>query len=89
MSVRRAAFAAALMLLPGWLPGAVSQAQSVLTLERAFQRVLDTHPDLRRIGYEREVLDAQRAVAEQAPPLSVAAEIENAAGTGTASGSKS
>ena len=86
MSVRRAAFAAALMLLPGWLPGAVSQAQSVLTLERAFQRVLDTHPDLRRIGYEREVLDAQRAVAEQAPPLSVAAEIENAAGTGTASG---
>ncbi len=63
-----------------------AQAADRLSLDDAFQRVDQTHPDLRLTGAQRNVLTAELDRASFRPPLVVGAEAENAFGTGEASG---
>lgn len=57
-----------------------------LTLNDAFTRVADTHPGLRLFGTRRDVLEAELDRASLRPVLVAGASIENAFGTGEASG---
>lgn len=57
-----------------------------LSLNDAFARVADTHPDLRLIGNRRAVLSAESDRAALRPAWVAGASIENAFGTGDASG---
>lgn len=57
-----------------------------LTLDDAFARVADTHPDLRMLAARREVLAAELDRATLRPALVAGAELENAFGSGEASG---
>jgi cobalt-zinc-cadmium efflux system outer membrane protein len=57
-----------------------------LTLDEAFARVAETHPELRLFGARRDVLSAESERAALRPPLVMGAEIENALGSGEASG---
>lgn len=61
-------------------------AADPLTLDDAFARVAETHPDLRMFAARRDVLAAELDRASLTPALVVGAEIENAFGTGEASG---
>lgn len=63
-----------------------SHAADPLTLSDAFQRVADTHPNLRLFGARRELLDAELDGAALRPALVAGASIENAFGTGGATG---
>ncbi|MGN6520313.1 MAG: TolC family protein [Dokdonella sp.] len=65
---------------------ASAQAPSVITLEDAFARVAERHPDLRWVDLRGDVLAADLAAASQGPPLSVGATLENAFGTGDTRG---
>lgn len=65
---------------------ASAQQSSSLTLEDAFRLAVKTHPELARFQYRRAVLDAELDEARLRPQLTADAEIENAAGTGAASG---
>ncbi|CAD2249635.1 TolC family protein [Xanthomonas arboricola pv. juglandis] len=53
-----------------------------LTLDDAFQRVAKTHPDLRLIDGQRDVLTADAERAGQRPQMLLGATLENALGTG-------
>lgn len=63
-----------------------THAADPLTLDDAFRRVADTHPDLRLFGTRRDVLAAELDRASLRPALVAGASIENAFGTGEASG---
>lgn len=65
---------------------AQAQARNVLTLDEAFNRVAESHPELRLIGTRGGVLEAELQRAALRPPLVAGASIENAFGTGEASG---
>lgn len=62
------------------------QAREVLTLDDAFARVGEAHPDLRAFGARLDGLRAERDRAGLRPPLQAGVEIENAFGTGAARG---
>jgi cobalt-zinc-cadmium efflux system outer membrane protein len=81
MWLRMAAVAALAIALCG---SALAQAQ--LTLDGAFVRVAQSHPELRLFGARHEVLAAEMERASLRPPLVVGGELENALGTGEASG---
>lgn len=57
-----------------------------LTLEDAFRRTLERHPDLKRLPLAREVLRAESEQAAQRPPLAAGVLLENAFGSGAVSG---
>ena len=61
-----------------------AQSPAVLTLDDAFSRVDQTHPELRLLGSQRAVLDAEMDRAMLRPPLIAGAGIENAFGSGEA-----
>jgi cobalt-zinc-cadmium efflux system outer membrane protein len=82
MSMRRAAFAAALSLLAAH---AVASDTS-LSLDDAFARAAEAHPDLRLFVPRAQVLDAEARRADQAPPLALGVDLENAPGTGGLAG---
>jgi cobalt-zinc-cadmium efflux system outer membrane protein len=81
MWLRLAAMAALSVVL---CESALAQARNVLTLDDAFARVADSHPDLRLIGSRQDVLSAERDRAAQGPALVAGASVENAFGTGEA-----
>lgn len=82
MYVRLAALAAWLALCVAALP---ATAADRLTLDDAFARVADTHPDLRLFGSRRDALTAELDRAAFRPPLTAGAEVENFGGTGDSS----
>jgi cobalt-zinc-cadmium efflux system outer membrane protein len=57
-----------------------------LRLDDALARVSDTHPALRLIDGQRQVLDAHRQAAALRPPLTLGAQAENVLGSGQARG---
>jgi cobalt-zinc-cadmium efflux system outer membrane protein len=75
MPVRFAAMLA--VLLPCSAP-AVAQAPAALTLDAAFARVLENHPDLARFAPLRDAATAQRDGESQRAPLRLGLELENA-----------
>ena len=77
--VALAACVAAMLALP-------ALAADRLTLDDAFARVEQAHPDLRLAGGQRTVLTAELDRASFKPPLVVGASAENVLGTGEASG---
>ena len=74
-----AACVAAMLALP-------ALAADRLTLDDAFARVEQAHPDLRLAGGQQSVLTAELDRASFKPPLVVGASAENILGTGEASG---
>lgn len=83
MRMRLAAFAVCVVALAVALP---THAATPLTLDDAFARVSDTHPQLRLFGPRHEVLRAELDRAALRPALVAGVELENAFGTGEASG---
>jgi cobalt-zinc-cadmium efflux system outer membrane protein len=79
-STALAVFAAA-SCLPAW-----AQPPETLTLDDAFARVAQSHPDLRLIDGQRKVLSAEAERAALKPAWVAGLQIENALGTGEASG---
>ena len=77
--VALAACVAAMLALPAF-------AADRLTLDDAFARVEQAHPDLRLARAQRTVLTAELDRASFKPPLVVGASAENILGTGEASG---
>jgi cobalt-zinc-cadmium efflux system outer membrane protein len=63
---------------------AQAQTRNVLTLDDAFTRVAESHPDLRLMRSRGDVLNAERDRAALRPALVAGASIENAFGTGEA-----
>lgn len=63
-----------------------AQTPEPLTLDAAFARVAGSHPDLRLFGPRQDMLAAGFERAAQRPPLVAGAQVENAFGTGAASG---
>lgn len=72
----------------GSVRAASARASSVFTLDDAFGRIQDTHPDLRLFGNQRSVLEAERDIAAQKPAYVAGAAIDNTLGTGALSGTK-
>jgi len=83
MQLRLAAFAALVAVAVVALP---THAADRLSLDDAFSRVAESHPDLRLFGIRRDVLSAELERATLRPALVLGATIENALGTGDASG---
>lgn len=83
MHLRFAALAALVVALAVAFP---ATAADRLTLDDAFQRVAESHPDLRLFGSRRDVLTAEMDRAALRPALVAGASVENALGTGDASG---
>lgn len=83
MYFRFAALAALVVALAVAFP---TRAADRLSLDDAFQRVADSHPDLRLFGSRRDVLSAELDRAALRPALIAGASVENALGTGEASG---
>ena len=83
MRVRSAALAA--LIVASCVAGRAF-ADDRLTLDEAFARVLDVHPDLKIFRYTRQGLDAEVGRAALAPVLTAAFSTENVLGTGAASG---
>lgn len=79
----RAALAAVVVCLGAHAP---LHAAEPLTLDDAFRRVIDTHPDLAALRYTERVLAAETERAAQSPPLTLAASAENIFGSGSAAG---
>jgi outer membrane protein, heavy metal efflux system len=67
-------------------PPASPGAQAPLTLDAAIDRIARVHPDLRLPTLQREVLLAQAELAAQRAPLTLAADLENALGSGDTRG---
>jgi cobalt-zinc-cadmium efflux system outer membrane protein len=83
MWLRLAAMAALVFAL---CDSARAQTREVLTLDGAFARVAQSHPELRLFGARHGLLAAELDRASLRPPLVAGAELENALGTGEASG---
>ena len=83
MQMRLAALAACVVALAVALP---THAAAPLSLDDAFARVADTHPQLRLFAARNDVLRAELERATLGPALVAGAELENAFGTGEASG---
>ena len=83
MHVRLTALAAWLLLSAAATP---ATAEELMTLDDAFARVAQTHPELRLVDARATVLAAERDQAVQRPPWTLGAEVENALGTGAARG---
>lgn len=81
MGVRCVALAAGLLLGAG-----IPAVALALTLDEAFGRVAQAHPDLRLVEARSAVLSAERDGASQRPPWTLGAEVENALGTGQTRG---
>ncbi|WP_036114851.1 TolC family protein [Lysobacter capsici] len=64
------------------------RAGSVFTLDDAFARIGDAHPDLRLFGGQRRVLEAERDAAAQRPALVGGVSVENIFGSGALSGAQ-
>ncbi len=79
----RLAAMAALSLAPCF---AAAQQHQALTLDDAFARVAQTHPDLRLLGPRQQVLRAEREQALLRPAWTAGVQLENAFGTGDAGG---
>ena len=75
MSIR---FAASLAVVAFWCGSVSAQEARVLTLEAAFARTLEKHPDLTRFDYLREGASATLEAESLRPPLRVELELENA-----------
>ncbi len=75
MRLRLAAFAACVAAMLFAFP---ASAADRLTLDDAFARVEQAHPDLRLAGGQRNVLTAELDRASFRPPLRVGASAENA-----------
>lgn len=67
-------------------PATAAVSPQSLNLERAFERALAAHPDVRRIGPRRAALAAETDVAAQRPALVVGASLENVSGSGEFAG---
>lgn len=80
----RAALAAAALCMGSH--HASSHVAEPLTLDDAFQRVIDTHPDLAALRLAQDALDADVERAALPPPLSLQASVENVLGTGQTAG---
>jgi len=65
---------------------ASAQPPDTLTLDDAFARVAQSHPDLRLIDGQRKVLSAEAERAALRPAWVAGLQVENALGTGDASG---
>lgn len=63
-----------------------THAVDTLSLDEAFLRVSEAHPNLRLFGARHEALEAQLVGASFRPALVAGAEVENVLGTGPASG---
>lgn len=83
MSFRFAAFAALIVGMVAVFPASTAER---ISLDDAFKRVASSHPELRLFGPQRDVLLAERDRASLRPGLSARASVENAFGTGVASG---
>ena len=83
MCLRLAAIAV-LLLAPCLAAG--QQKNSSLSLDDAFARVADTHPELRLLAIRDRVLLAERDQAVLRPAWTASASLENVLGTGAASG---
>ena len=83
MSVRLAALAALVAVSAIAWP---AYAADRLSLDDAFARVAQSHPDLRLFGARQDILAAERDRAALRPALTVGASIENAFGTGETRG---
>ena len=59
------------------------------TLDEAFARVAESHPELRLFGARDDLLRAERDVAAVRPPLVAGASVENALGSGDVRGLRS
>lgn len=79
-------FAAFVALIVGVFAAYPAPAGERITLDDAFQRVASTHPDLRLFGPRRDVLSAELERASLRPGYVAGANVENALGTGVASG---
>ncbi|MEH6422179.1 TolC family protein [Pseudomonas sp. CGJS7] len=65
---------------------AAPRAGSVFTLDDAYARIDDNHPDLRLFGGQRSVLQAERDIAAQKPAWVAGVAVDNVLGTGPVSG---
>jgi cobalt-zinc-cadmium efflux system outer membrane protein len=83
MSVRLAALAALVAVSAIAWP---AHAADRLSLDEAFARVAQTHPDLRLFGARQDILSADLERAALRPAWVAGASVENAFGTGEASG---
>jgi len=83
MSVRLAALAALVAVSAIAWP---AYAADRLSLDDAFARVAQSHPDLRLFGARQDILAAERDRAALRPALTAGASIENAFGTGETRG---
>ncbi|MBC7988980.1 MAG: TolC family protein [Luteimonas sp.] len=83
MQLRLAACAALVAVAIVALP---THAADRLSLDDAFSRVAETHPDLRLFGARRDVLSAELVRATLRPALVLGGTVENAFGTGDAGG---
>lgn len=83
MLTARAALVVAVVCLGVHTP---LHATELLTLDGAFRRVIDTHPDLSVLRYAELAQAAELDRSAQSPPLTLGASVENALGTGVASG---
>ncbi len=85
----RLAASAALVLAP-WLAvhaqNGLPPGSNVLTLDQAFARVAQAHPDLRLFGARQDMLLAGREQAALGPGYTLGGELENVLGTGQANG---
>lgn len=64
---------------------AAAQSPHSLRLDDAFERTLQTHPELQRYALQRAALEAEADTAGLRPPLIVGASLENVLGTGAVS----
>jgi cobalt-zinc-cadmium efflux system outer membrane protein len=82
MSTIRAALVAAVVVLGG----NASHAAEPLSLERAFERTILSHPDLAVLRLTADGLAAERDRVSLRPALAIGASIENVLGSGAAAG---
>jgi outer membrane protein, heavy metal efflux system len=83
MLFRLAAFVASVVAFCGPL---LAQEQNTLTLDAAMARVVKQHPDLRLYSFVEQGLKAEADKAALGPGFKLNTELENAMGTGNASG---
>ena len=83
MRMRAAAVAACLMALWASVPATAAEK---MTLDDAFRRVQQAHPNLRLVDARRDVVSAELDRAALRPGLNLGVGIENVVGTGERSG---